>query len=438
MVKSTTIFRLATSGRTLTKILLPLLLLLAGSTGVQAEDPDEPPYVQGAQAGILSRIRDRFWAPVTVRVINKGPSQDAVVMVEAEGRKSHQKVAVQRAVTLPAYSSRYIDIPAYTDIGTSGGLTNTQFMPVHLTDGKLHTWSTLETFAGAGSEQHLMFLCVDERMRSYRFLEKIRIAGRSNDVVRSISAPDKLPQRPLYYAGIDVIILGDLEDNFVSDMQAAAIRSWVERGGILLVTGSDPQPLLELPALASILPVRYVSARETERIPQLDAYGSPFHAEEGIYVHRMVVIEGDTMLGTVENPCVVSRDVGMGRVVAVGFDMGTDTFQTWDGATAFVNSLLREFSPISRYGTRALELGQTVENVLGELTGKEVLPRKKVSVYLAGLIVVLMFPIFGMARSRRPERAWIVSVVLAVAAGGGAIAYATAHQAHPLPTLNEV
>lgn len=419
------------AARALLALVLPIL-----PGGAEAADDD--PTFRNASPGYSSRLRNRTWSPVQIQVINPGPERSGTAIVESEGDRSNLKVATQRTVTLPEASLRTFDVPGYIDMHMTGSRTNRQMMPVILTDGRVQTWSRMETFAGISDERRVIFYCNDPRRLSYRFLDEFRIADDSVKSSRIVGTNKDLPGRPIYYQGIDFVILGVTPKTVINELQAAALRSWVEGGGILIISGSDPSLLENVPDLADLLPVSYLSSRTVEVLPLMEQFGSPFQSLEGIARHRLVHRAGDVLFGTEEDPWVVARQVGLGHVFAVNFDTGNREWQRWDGATQFFEFFAGRMSPFARYGTRILSQGTTLESALGSLTGKEVASRKSVGLYLLGILIVLAGPLFLFRKAKRPEIAWGIAVVAALLAGCGAVGIAQIRKAHPEPTLNEV
>jgi len=371
-------------------------------------------------------------------VINPGPERSGTAIVEAQGDRSNLKVAIQRTVTLPESSLRFFDVPGYIDMHVSGSRTNRQMMPVILTDGRVQTWSRMETFAGISDERRIVYYCNDPRRLSYRFLDDFKLGGKNVKSSRIVGSNKDLPQRPVYYQGIDFVVLGVTPKSVINELQAAALRSWVENGGILIVTGSDPSRLEDIPALADLLPASYLGTRNVELLPELSTFGPPFQAFQTIARHRLVYRSGEVLLGTRDDPWVVTRQFGLGHVIAVNFDTGNKEFQRWEGTLAYWDLFAGKMSPLARYGTRIMAQGTALEEVLGSLTGKEVAARNAVALYLLGVLIVLAGPLFLLRKARRPEVAWGISVVAAVIAGCGAIGVAHARKAQPEPSLNEV
>ena len=404
--------------------------------GVAADESD--PTLRNASPGYSSRLRNRFFSPVEIQVINSGPERVATAIVEAQGDRSNLKVAIQRSLTLPASSLRFFDVPGYVDMHVSGSRTNRQMMPVLLTDGRVQTWSRMETFAGISDERHIVYYCNDPRRLSYRFLDDFQLAGKSLKSSRIVGSNKDLPQRPVYYQAIDFVVLGITPDSVINEMQAAALRNWVENGGILIVTGSDPSRLEDIPALADLLPVSYLDTRMVEVLPLLSEFGTPFQAFQTIARHRLGYRTGDVLLGTKDDPWVVTRRAGLGHVIAVNFDTGNKEFQRWEGALSFWGLFSGKMSPLARYGTRIMAQGTALEEVLGSLTGKEVLGRNAVALYLLGVLILLAGPLFLLRNARRPEVAWGISVIAAMVAGCGAIGVAHTRKAQPEASLNEV
>lgn len=418
--------------------LLAVLVMAAPQPAMAQDSGDEDaPAITGVQAGFGARIRDRFWTSLRVSVKNPGPARTGALEVISEGKRSNQRLTVRREVSLLPSSVRYVNVPAYTDVGLSGTSTNLFRFEVRLSDGKLLTWTTMEAFASLKSEARGAFMCSGDRSRSYRFLDGIKIANGGVKMDRYVIGPKRLPYRPMYYSGIDVMILGDTGKHGLTALQQSALDHWLKSGGLLILSGSDPTSWVDDPAIREWLPVTYVSSEVVEHIPLLDDFGAPFHATNGVHRHRMIPTSGEVLLGDPEDPIAVERDVGRGHVVALSFDMAARDFQSWESAPEFVFALLTTFRPTSRYATRVMADGETVETLLGGLVGKEVPTRRTVFAYLIGVIVLLLLPVFATAKRSRPEFGWLAAVVIAAGVGAAAIAVADRQQSELEDVLAE-
>ena len=404
-----------------------------------ASAAETAPRVRNAALGFSGQFRNRHWAPLVVDVENPGPARTGLLVVETQGHVSQQTVVFSRPVFLPANAYRRFEFPLRPDAKPRINPGKVQFekvAQVRLTDGAFQEWSKTDVVGSIVAEDTFFTLVVDTRFLGYHPLREGTVGPEKRPLARATLPVRNFPRRPIDLSGFDAVVIGDMGETDFSPLQVRALREWVRLGGQLFVLPSI-MPALS-PALAELLPTGFFSTNVVETLP---AIAPGFVFSNGVTFARMVVREGTGAVveaGARERPLIVSRREGTGRVTALAFDAGQESFAVWPGAGRFWCERFAAVPQFFHHADRLLARAPAVERILSSLAGMKVLGRGALVVYLGVALLVLLGTIAAFRFTRVPEWGWPVAVVLALAGGGGAIVGAAAWKAQPQPFLNEV
>lgn len=409
------------------------LLSAAAASGAE-------PELLNAMAGQGGKQRNSTWGKLEVSLRREGGAS-APVVIRAGNRPAApgSGLIFERSAALPRDALLYFGMPAFADRprGVDEGILAVYDVNLLDEDG-LASFQRMKALAMLTSPYHPHLLICDRRGISYNFVSKLRIGEHHHSCARMVAHPADLPERASGYAPFDAVVIGALGENVLSGAQVTALREWLSAGGLLIFTpGPDLRNGPGRP-WSAWLPAIYGSGDTVERVPELDVYGSRFAAPEGLRRYAMTRAAGDVLAGTADEPLAVGADANGGRIVALSFDAGNESFQQWDGARAFWNEVLRWPSLLDRYAGRILEKDETVKAVLAQFAGVEVLSRRRATQYLVAVAAVLLASLLVFRRTRRPERGWSVAVALAVLAGAAAVLGARLIKAAPRPSIDEV
>jgi hypothetical protein len=207
-------------------------------------------------------------------------------------------------------------------------------------------------------------------------------------------APRRLPDVPIGYDAINLLVMNRLTITSITDAQQQAIADWVAGGGTLLVWFSDEavpdhSPLLDiLPAtigpneLVEIDPPRIAQAGLAERFAKMPARSLTPRAGATT-----------TPLLGIDALQAVSGNHGYGRVVVYPVDLGLLTFADTAQTDAFWRGLnvLPLPDPTRAFDFTTLETNATSElaNLLGDVPGAGVFDFSFVSITLIALMLLV-------------------------------------------------
>lgn len=137
------------------------------------------------------------------------------------------------------------------------------------------------------------------------------------------------------------LVLNDISTAEWSEQKVKAIKDWVANGGTLLFGGGAGYEQTAA-AFAEIVPVEGRDTKLWEQATELSDYVGVTEPLQPLPVINGRLIKGDTIVQDGGIPLTAVARFGHGSVYYTAFDLGLKPFSTWDGRTAFIQSLLSE------------------------------------------------------------------------------------------------
>lgn len=230
-----------------------------------------------------------------------------------------------------------------------------------------------------------------------------------------------VPENTLVLDHLDVLVVNDFSSRTLSRSQMAAIQSWVERGGMLVLAGGSGWQKTFSTWPDAIMPVEVDGSRSVKGLPALEElYGSrlgggAFVISEGkLQKGQMLAAEG-------KNPVLVQTAVGKGNVIYLAFDLAAAPFAVWSGNQKMWPDLLSRCNPhglITAPDVQAEMMnrrGYEMNWVLRNIPGTD-LPSAKMLGGLFVLYILVLGPgLYLLLRKLdRREWGWVVIPVLAI------------------------
>ena len=322
-------------------LLLGVLLLVLTPGKARAEIQFE------AFLGYDGVVRDGNWFPAAFEVFNDGPSFSGVIEIynDQGGRGQARRVPVE----LPTNTRKRIVIPAFGSAGVYS-----QWKAVLLDEkGKKRAEArntivrrTLEakgTLIGGVSRSFSGLPILPESLKDRSDL--------AVEVVRLDAA--LVPENPLALDALKAIYLNSERALELSAAQGAALISWVNRGGHLVVAVEQAGDFAGLPWLAPMLPVKLGgstvvgagSALEnfsfgTDRgIPRIQDYSRAVKRIENEEEFRQAKFpifqaelrDGKVLLQAGGAPLIVQANRGRGIITVLTFTPEKEPFRSWKG-----------------------------------------------------------------------------------------------------------
>jgi hypothetical protein len=371
-------------------LIVPAVLVasvLPGSVYAQEDGP-----ALQVQAGFGGYYRPDDWVPFLVTVANEGDEVQGEVRVVRDDSMGRRIVYAQ-SVLLPAHSRK-------------------QFFLYVLDEGYLYATVELVEQGRVLREQKISLSAirpedaligvVSSSPSTLNLLAALTTARGGKVMVAHLS-PQDLPSQGRAWESLDVLVLNDVDTGVLTPEQREAVTAWVTLGGHLVVTGGL-NAVQTAAAVTDLLPVTVIGTSTADDVSALGEFaGTPLVDGGPTVVASCQVREGHVLIAQREQPLVVRRSQGGGRVTYLALDLTTAPLQTWVGSDALWNRLLVR-SLAHRPGWGVYE-GDSLFGALAS-AAPLTLPSPWLVGCFLGLYVLIVGPLNYVILRRRKRTAW--------------------------------
>ncbi len=313
-----------------------LLIVVSGSLSVHqarsAPSGTPPGLSMEARAAFDGYFKYGEWLPVWVELQNRGPDLVAELWVRVTGNRGTTVYA--SPALLPTGSHKRI--PIYVLPNNFSHVLEVQLMA---NDDLLHTQ---EVPVKAQANISYLVGLVAPRRDSLTLISGASLPGQERPkTLINLSLAD-LPERAAGLRSFDCLILNDTDTSTLTPEQKAALETWVDQGGRLVIGGGVGATRTVAGLPHTILPL---SPSGEVALGTLSAL-TDFAAGQAVLVPGPFVVatgdesQGRTLVAQDGVPLVRERAVGNGYVDFVALDLTASPFDAWTGTTAFWERLL--------------------------------------------------------------------------------------------------
>jgi hypothetical protein len=373
----------------------------------QQPDRGDPSFLPEASAGFDGLTRAGRWINVRAVVANEGPPLDA--QLRLTNRAGNESAVYTQRVELATHARKLLTFQIPGPMSTSELI-----LTLRSGDTDLSTRSIpLRT---VGPTDFLVGVLADDGFVPSG-LGAVRRGGNPVAVARLTSAD--IPADALSFQTLDALVIRQASSDRLTTNQRAALRTWIEQGGQLLVAGG-PGWQRSTDGLDDLLPVTGLWTRQIKHLHALDRYAGTGPPEADLLVTLGSPIDGARVLLAQESiPLITERWIGLGRVTFIGPDPGLEPFRSWASAETLWQRVLVGGRP----GLPTLDVtasgSVTLRAALGELLDLGLPAPGWIVAFLVGYVLVVgPGQYLLLRRLDRREWAWIGFPVLALAGVG--------------------
>ncbi|MBE7532066.1 MAG: hypothetical protein HND44_10205 [Chloroflexi bacterium] len=376
--------------------LLPLLFVLPA----QAQDEPAPPagLTLAARAGFDGLYKGEYWLPVVVSVANSGPAIEGEVRVYT-GANTNTELRYRAPISLPTQSDKRVTL--YIRMTGAASVALVQLAD---DDGQVIAQTRTSQLARVSADG-LLYGVVSPDAGTFDFLS--RVAGsRSDTAVAYLSLAD-LPDAPVAWNALDVLVLNDTDTTQFTADQLQALESWVNTGGQLVVTGGASWQKTAVP-LADWLPISLTGSETVSDLPGLaEQTGVPFRDPGPYVVTTSSLVRGELLFHEAGLPLLAMTPYGRGAVYFLALDPRFAPLLDWSGAQTMFDAVAGRVPPLSLWGAPPFE-GYAAQNAITRLPDLN-LP----SVWQLALFLLIYIAAVGplnylvLKRYNRLELAWV-------------------------------
>jgi hypothetical protein len=372
----------------------------------QQADLGDPSYLPEVWAGLAGLSKPGRWLTVRAIVANEGPPLDGELRI---GSRPGLDALYTQRVQLATHARKLLtfQIPGPTSSAELRLTLRVGEIDVSVRDVPVRMLSPNDFMVGVMTDDGVV----------PSGLGAVRRGG--NPVAVAQLTPTELPAEPLGFQALDALVIRQASTDRLTPEQRAALRSWIEQGGQLIVTGG-PGWRRSMDGLDELLPVQGLWTRQVKHLRALGYYAGVTPPEEDVLVTLGSPVEGARVLLIQEGvPLIAERWIGLGRVTYLGPDPGLEPFRSWPAA----DSLWQRILVGGRPGLPTLDLTSSgwmpMRSALNEMLDLG-LPA---AAWIIGFLVVYVSVVgpgqyFLLRRFDRREWAWISFPLLALGSAG--------------------
>ncbi|MCL6452510.1 MAG: hypothetical protein K6T78_02660 [Alicyclobacillus sp.] len=362
-----------------------------------------------ASVGLNGFYSKYTWVPVEVRLHDSGPSETAVLQVDVAGSfDGTRDAAGVLRWTVRLQSGKTVE----QDIAVPGWVVDE--------NGAVECW--------VGGQMAASVRLSGNQMGRAAFVAVLSDAPQAAQFLTGSSdGPDGLPVLPLavpaatmpvqddLMADLTAVVASPTELTRMDTAHQKALLHWVELGGLLVVTGTDPA----VPDWNGVLPLLPGPLRKDSGQDLARFAGTASSPPVPVVVDARAVRAGaDLWAGTDEAPLLAALHVGRGTVVQTGFEPAQSALLTWQNNPSLWTEVLSQGADNRQ---SALPPGLTANPIDSLASASSVLaPLRVPSLRLWGLVFALYIAVVGpglfvlLRRLQAEPWAWAILPILSV------------------------
>ncbi|ASS75471.1 hypothetical protein CIG75_11110 [Tumebacillus algifaecis] len=377
-----------------------LLTSLAGTTLADAE------VKMNVQYGFDGSFKAGTWTLVQVMLENQeGPDfQGHVEIVERDaqyGTPSGHYGSFTKPVVLPKGTTKQVllEVPA-----------SYLYQPVNvkLVDEKGKVEASYSSGIGKPMENQLLIGAVAAKENDLTFLTKSSGPGIGDRVyVRSLDGTN-LPERADLLKSLDVLVINHAPKEKWTVEQMAAIKTWVQGGGNLVLSGGAQYPG-GAGQFTDLSPVAISGTKEVSDLSGLEQLAGQKPNVETITVTDARLKQGaKALIQSGDMPLIAWQHVGAGKVFYAGYDLSVEPLASWAGNEELWKRVLAERVVSSSIIAQSDRYDQFPYLASTAASFPNLVPSVQVMALAFGVYVLIAAPglYLFLRRKNRSEWAW--------------------------------
>ncbi|MCX7568401.1 hypothetical protein OS242_00245 [Tumebacillus sp. DT12] len=380
------------------------LLMPFAPAQVSAADP----VTVTVSTGFGGAFKREAWTAVRITIENKGSDLAGQLVLEPENPREHDRVggSFAKEVVVPAGTTKTftLEVP--------GGYFNRRTQAT-IYDAKGEEVASQIVPAGGALEEGNSFLIggMTEKPDDLNLFQTLPSGGLGGRIAIQSVGANNLPESPDLLNSLDVLVINHAPKEPLSPEQVAAVKTWVDRGGTLVLAGgADFNGGASL--FADLSPVLVRGTAQVTDLSALTAYAGAAPS-----VAQMLASTGElkpgarSVVASGAVPLVAVQKAGAGSVLYAAWDLSEEPLASWAGNKELWQKLLmtETNSPV----------GQPVINPVGQILSdakfqllnastrfRDLTPDLGLAIGAFGVYAVLVGPGLYLLLRRINKREW--------------------------------
>jgi uncharacterized membrane protein YhaH (DUF805 family) len=322
----------------------------ARSTGRAVDEPT----ILRVNIGFDEQYQDGNWVPVQVALSNNGADFSGKVSIRipsssySRSNGSDSTSTYQEPVSLPPGSHKQVTLYVPLSLGTQG---NRAPVTVELLDSTDHRVTSKTSSPNSINTNTIIVGILSTQPNNFGMLNSALSSALNVSIIQTkILTATTFPAKAEILRNFDAIVLDNFTTQTLSQDQIAALQSWVNQGGVLIVTGGPEwqRTLGDLPK--SLLPFTITG---TDTLPPgthlLPMSGPPkgnqpanndeLQSPVTVSVARPQA-ESVTLLNSGNIPLITQTIEGQGSVFYLAYDPALEPFVGWPNTSKLWSGLI--------------------------------------------------------------------------------------------------
>ena len=331
---------------------LALLLFFALPIKAMAHPVTSGPSLQ-VSAGFETHYRNGNWVPVQITLRNDGPDFSGTLSLSASNPQfvvqgdTGTSLSYQFAITLANGARKQVTmyLPLYSSM---------QNVTVKLLDSNGNAASTQSAALNPLAPGDVFVGVLSDQSTGFGPLSTAPLPTQGGSVIVEFLNAHTMPSMAGILKNFNMIVLDDFTTSNLSTAQLAALQTWVNQGGNLIVAGGPEWHRTTSALPAGLLPVAVNGTSTIAAGTTLLPLGGPTLGRLGQNqvpesVHSPVTVSKATLLDARKSevvlssggiPLIVQSRLGQGSVSYLAFDPTLEPLLGWQGASVFWEGLL--------------------------------------------------------------------------------------------------
>lgn len=336
------------------------------------------------------------WTQIVVTVDNHGEAFDGQIEVGEKESSIHGMAVLSKPFKIGSNETKQVAL-------TIPGESLQQMSPAILrvkSEGKVVGKKALPFFRFTDSN---VIAVVDSSSNTFHFLTGASIdeSQRQRYAVERLK-PEMLPDESWLYKNVDVLAIGNLPPDSISDSQVAAVREWVKRGGVLILFAGEKGSGL-IPSFVTDL-----NLGRLEGAPSIQNNLDEIRALSG-----KTLLPSDTLpVFDRGKPLFISKKSGEGLLLFTNYDIGAEPFASWQYNRDLWRSIFTKYNVLERIETSnsqyavdssMLRLSQFIPDVRT--------PRVGMIIVIWSIYLIIVAPGLYWALKKLDRREWAWGII---------------------------
>ncbi|NGZ76001.1 hypothetical protein [Saccharibacillus alkalitolerans] len=414
-----------------TALLLPIVLIAAllpiFPEGAAAKE-DTGGLRVSAEFGYGGKVNEGRWNPLTV-TLTSGEDLTGDLVVQVAPQNGMGESTYVRRVELPAGTAKEVTL-AIPGGSYSRNTSMIRFYPGSVEKGDAAPFREGRAYLSSSSQYGGIVGVLASDPDTMNFLSLLQSSGQTISVV-PLEADD-IGGNPMLLDGLDVLVLNDFASDTLSEEQLGAIRTWVERGGSLLLGGGAGYAKTAA-GLEDLSPVEVSGGTESVSAAPLAGGGGGKALPAGSSLtaaKASAKAEASVRYSSGGLPLIASMPVQAGRVWYSAYDLSLAPLSSWAGSADLWGKLLTsDLSAATAVGggVAVPSFSSNYYNLSYALDYFPSLhmPKLSVLVWLLLIYVVIAAPILYLILRKFDKREWAWVLIPLIAIVSSAAIYMT-------------